>query len=228
MKLRSPEVAFVESCAIETVVVGLGYRVGTKGHVITVHVIDIVAFVQVGKQRVGITFILLESLNGIPSHLGNLEIPGRWSETNDRSIEDTEAIDITLLATAAEKLHTDANAKDRLAETADEIGESLLIEILHRSFRFAYAWEDDMVGLTNGRGVVGNDSIASETSASTIDTVNVACVVFDDCYFHTLIVIPLNLVATRNARLLILEVGEHGALDGDIDIERRISAQWIE
>ena len=102
----------------------------------------------------------------------------------DRDIKDAKAIDITLFAVTAEELHTNANAKDWLSEAANHVGKASLVEMLHSCTRLTHSREDDAVGLTNDDRIVGDDSIMAKTAASAIDTVNVACVVFDDCYFH--------------------------------------------
>jgi hypothetical protein len=50
MELRSPEVVLMEGSTIETVIVGLGNGVGTDGNMKTMHVINVIAFVQIYKQ----------------------------------------------------------------------------------------------------------------------------------------------------------------------------------
>ena len=133
---------------------------------------------QINKPRV------FEFLDGVPSHLRYLELGRGWAETDDGHVEDAEAIDVSFFAMTAEELHADADAEDGLTEITNDVRQARLIEILHGSTRFAYARKDDAVGLADGLGVIGNLSLAPEALAGTIDTVDVARIVFDDSYFH--------------------------------------------
>ncbi len=128
--------------------------------------------------------LLTPHFNPIPSHARHFVLMALRLETLHLSIEDADTVYVTFLRMLAEQLLPDADTEDGLLEIADHLVKPACSQILHRLTGVPLTREQHLVCFRQQLGIISQSGLDSHPAERVHHRVDVACVIFYDCYVH--------------------------------------------
>lgn len=144
-----------------------------------VHIVHECRFIQSVQEW------MLEVKEIVPSDMRHFEfLMALGNEALHLDRKYTQARRIVFFGIFAKKLLPQANTKKGLSELWNQEVELLFLQVPHGSARLALSRENHPIGLLDGIKVVGQYCLHSQPFQCIKDRLDIACVVFDDCYLH--------------------------------------------